>query len=84
MVKKHHTPHRRRRGTCTVKRKEKSVCLDLQKAFDTMDQAALLKKRNFGCKLSKSWLTSYLSGRVQVTDVDGTIYVAISLFLVML
>ena len=54
------------------------VFLDLQKAFDTVDHVNLLKKRKgVGVdELSISWFRSYLTGRVQVTDVDGTMSVA--------
>ena len=54
------------------------VLLDLQKAFDTVDHAILLKKlSSVGVdELSICWFRSYLTGRVQVTDVDGTMYVA--------
>ena len=54
------------------------VLLDLQKAFDTVDHAILLKKlSSVGVdELSICWFRSYLTGRVQVTDVDGTMSVA--------
>ena len=54
------------------------VLLDLQKAFDTVDHAILLKKLSgVGVdELSICWFRSYLTGSVQVTDVDGTMYVA--------
>ena len=54
------------------------VLLDLQKGFDTLVHAILLKK--LSCvgvnELSICWFRSYLTGRVQVTDIDGTMYVA--------
>ena len=54
------------------------VLLDLQKAFDTVDHAILLKKLSgVGVnELSICWFRSYLTGRVQLTDVDGTMSVA--------
>ena len=54
------------------------VLLDLQKAFDTVDHAILLKKfSSVGVdELSICWFRLYLTGRVQVTDVDGTMSVA--------
>ena len=54
------------------------VLLDLQKAFDTVDHVILLKKlSSVGVdELSICWFRSYLTGRVQVTDVDGTMSVA--------
>ena len=54
------------------------VLLDLQKAFDTVDHAILSKKlsRVGVNELSMCWFRSYLTGRVQVTDVDGTMSVA--------
>ena len=54
------------------------VLLDLQKAFGTVDHAILLKKlSSVGVdELSICWFRSYLTGRVQVTDVDGTMSVA--------
>ena len=52
--------------------------LNLQKAFDTVDHAILLKKRtDVGVdELSICWFRSYLTGRVPVTYVDGTMSVA--------
>ena len=54
------------------------VLLDLQKAFESVDHAILLKKLNgVGVnELSICWFRSCLTGRVQVTDVDGTMSVA--------
>ena len=54
------------------------VLLDLQKAFDTVDHVILLKKlSSVGVdELSICSFRSYLTGRVQVTDVDGTMSVA--------
>ena len=50
------------------------VLLDLQKAFDTVDHSILMSKlRAIGAdKLTVKWFTSYLSGRKQFVDVDGT------------
>ena len=53
--------------------------LDLQKAFDTVDHAILLKKFSGVVVNELSILCrfrSYLTGRVQFTDVDGTMSVA--------
>ena len=54
------------------------VLLDLQKAFDTVDHAILLKKLSgVGVtELSICWFRSYLTGRVQDTDVESTLSVA--------
>ena len=54
------------------------VLLDLQKAFDIVDHTILLKKlSSVGFEeLSICWFISYVTGRVQATDVDGTMYVA--------
>ena len=54
------------------------VLIDLQKAFDTVDHAIILKKRSgVGVdQLSICWFRLYLTGKVQVTDVDGTMSVA--------
>ena len=54
------------------------VLLDLQNAFDTVDHAIHLKKRSgVGVdELSICWFRSYFTGRVQVTDVNGTMSVA--------
>ena len=57
------------------------VLLELQKAFTTADHAILLKKLKQvkGVSVeefSMCSLRSYLTGRVQVNDVDGTMYVA--------
>ena len=54
------------------------VLLDLQNVFDTVDHAILLKKLS-GVRvdeLSICWLRSYLTGRLRVSDVDGTMSMA--------
>ena len=49
------------------------VCIDLQKAFDTVDHPILLDKlRAIGVSSSAlNWFNSYLSCRQQCVDVDG-------------
>ena len=51
------------------------VLLDLQKAFDTVNHAILLSKLQcIGLNvLSVQWFESYLTGKSQVTDVDGVL-----------
>ena len=51
------------------------VLLDLQKAFDTVNHEILLSKLSaIGAdEGALKWFRSYLSGRSQVTDVDGTL-----------
>ena len=48
------------------------VLIDLQKAFDTVDHAILLKKLESIGVSSVSWFGSYLSDRRQCVDVGGT------------
>ena len=50
------------------------VLLDLQKAFDTVDHTILLNKLKWlgADVLTVQWFRSYLTGRTQVTDIDGT------------
>ena len=48
------------------------VLLDLRKAFDTVDHGILLEKlRAMGVSCTP-WFSSYLSGRTQCVEVDGT------------
>ena len=49
------------------------VCIDLQKAFDTVDFSILLSKlRAIGfSELAVNWFSSYLRSRSQCTEVDG-------------
>ena len=51
------------------------ILLDLQKAFDTVNHGILLSKlQSLGFNdLSVQWFKSYLTGRTQVTDVDGVL-----------
>ena len=51
------------------------VILDLQKEFDTVDHDILLiKLRAMGFNnLAVKWFSSYLQGRKQMVDVDGTL-----------
>lgn len=51
------------------------VMLDLQKVFDTVDHEILLiKLRAMGFNnLAVKWVSSYLQGRKQMVDVDGTL-----------
>ena len=51
------------------------VLMDLQKAFDTVDHNVLLQKlRALGLhEQSILWFKSYLTGRQQVVDINGTI-----------
>ena len=51
------------------------VLLDLQKAFDTVDHSILiikLKAMGFG-EVALRWIRSYLSNRVQMVDINGTL-----------
>ena len=50
------------------------VCIDLRKAFDTVDHSILLDKlRSIGASNSAvKWFGSYLSGRQQCVEVSGT------------
>lgn len=50
------------------------IMLDLQKAFDTVDHSVLLfKLKAIGFSGSAvNWVSSYLSGRSQMVDVNGT------------
>ena len=50
-----------------------SVFLDIKKAFDKVDHKILLSKFDF-CGITgvlHEWLKSYLSGRNQITVIDG-------------
>ena len=49
------------------------ICIDLQKAFNTVDHGILLDKlKAIGFSESASnWFSSYLSGRQQCVEVDG-------------
>ena len=49
------------------------VCIDLRKAFDTVDHSILLDKlHSIGASPSSvNWFRSYLSGRQQCVEVDG-------------
>jgi len=51
------------------------ILLDLQKAFDTVNHKILLSKlQSIGFRnTAVKWFTSYLIGRTQVCDVEGTI-----------
>ena len=51
------------------------IFIDLSKAFDTLDHHILLKKmQHYGIRgLALSWLTSYLSNRVQYVVIDNTV-----------
>ena len=51
------------------------LLLDLQKAFDTVNHAILLSKlRSIGSDTrTVEWFRSYLTGRTQITDINGTI-----------
>ena len=51
------------------------ILVDLQKAFDTVNHAILLSKlQSIGFRnTAVKWFTSYLTGRTQVCDVEGTI-----------
>lgn len=50
-----------------------SICLDLSKAFDSVDIDILLNKlQNYGIRgLMLKWLTSYLTNRVQYTVINS-------------
>ncbi len=52
-----------------------SVFLDLSKAFDTLDHKILLQKlKHYGAdELAISLFTSYLSGRKQALNINGTV-----------
>ena len=62
------------RQECDKGRYTGMVMLDLQKAFDTVNHAILLQKLSaLGMRdESVDWFRSYLSGRSQVVDVNGT------------
>jgi len=51
------------------------IFIDLQKAFDTVDHSILLHKLNhYGiCGVVNDWFLSYLSGRVQTTQIGSCI-----------
>ena len=48
------------------------IFIDLKKAFDTVDHAIVLQKlEHYGIGgIMNGWVSSYLLGRSQVTDVD--------------
>jgi len=50
------------------------LCLDLQKAFDTINHDILLfKLQSMGFNSNAvSWMSSYLTGREQIVNVNGT------------
>ena len=60
----------------TLENKEYGVCilLDFAKAFDTVNHEILLKKlEHYGIRgVAQQWLRSYLSGRMQCTEVGDT------------
>ena len=60
----------------TLENKEYGVCilLDFAKAFDTVNHNILLKKlEHYGIRgVAQQWLRSYLSNRMQCTEVGGT------------
>ena len=51
------------------------IFIDLQKAFDTVDHSILLHKLNhYGIRgVVNDWFSSYLSGRVQTTQIESYI-----------
>ena len=50
------------------------VCIDLKKAFDTVDHSILLEKLHYmgASESAVNWFRSYLSGRQQCVEVSGT------------
>ena len=60
----------------TLENKEYGVCilLDFAKAFDAVNHNILLKKlEHYGIRgVAQQWLRSYLSNRMQCTEVGGT------------
>ena len=60
----------------TLENKEYGVCifLDFAKAFDTVNHEILLKKlEHYGIRgVAQQWMKSYLSGRMQCTEVGDT------------
>ena len=50
------------------------VCIDLKKAFDTIDHTLLLAKlRHYGVRgVANDWLSSYLENRMQYVSFDDT------------
>ena len=51
------------------------IFIDLKKAFDTVNHSFLLSKlHHYGIRgVVNDWFSSYLSGRVQTTQVEMTI-----------
>ena len=51
------------------------IFMDLKKAFDTVDHTVLLNKLyHYGIRrITNDWFSSYLSGRIQTTEVNSCI-----------
>lgn len=64
----------------TMSRRKSILCvfLDLKRAFETIDRAILLEKLSkYGVNgVEKDWFTSYLTGRTQITNVNGKLSIA--------